>query len=180
MKLVISSGHGLHVRGAVGIIDEVDEARKVVEETAKWLRYYGHKVITFHDDDSVTQGENLDAIVDFHNSQDRDLDVSVHFNAYVETTEPMGTECLYLSQPELAGRIAQTISKAGDFINRGPKKRTDLAFLNGTDKPAVLIEVCFVDSDPDVTSYLANFREICRALGRMPTYTNEPGLVSFE
>jgi len=178
MKIVISSGHGLHVRGAAGIIDEVDEARRVVEETAKWLRYYGHSVVVFHDNDSVTVSENLDAIVNFHNSQDRDVDVSVHFNCYEDTLEPVGTECLYVTQVELAGRVAQTISKAGNLINRGAKKRTDLAFLNGCDKPAILIEVCFVDSDPDVTNYLENFEWICRSLGKMPTYTNEE-IVTF-
>ena len=33
-SIVISSGHGLHVRGASGILDEVDEARKVTEALA--------------------------------------------------------------------------------------------------------------------------------------------------
>ena len=33
-RIVIASGHGNHVRGASGIIDEVDEARRVVE---RWL-----------------------------------------------------------------------------------------------------------------------------------------------
>jgi len=179
VKIVISSGHGLHVRGASGIIDEVDEARLVVEEVAKWLRFYGHSVVTFHDDNSTTQSQNLDAIVNFHNSQDRDVDVSVHFNCYAETLEPMGTECLYLTQVELAGRVAQTVSKAGNLINRGAKKRTDLAFLNGCEMPAVLIEVCFVDSDPDVTNYRENFEYICRSLGKMPTYTNET-IVTFK
>ena len=179
MKIVISSGHGLHVRGASGLIDEVDEARKVVDETAKWLRYYGNQVVTFHDNDSVTQSENLDAIVGFHNSQDRDLDVSVHFNCYVETLDPVGTETLYLTQVELAGRVSHTIAKAGNLIDRGAKKRTDLAFLNGCDRPAILIEMCFVDSDPDVTNYLENFEWICRSLGKMPTYTNEE-IVTFK
>jgi N-acetylmuramoyl-L-alanine amidase len=179
MRIVISSGHGLLVRGASGIIDEVDEARRVVEEAAKWLRINGHKVITFHDDTSTTQGENLDTIVNFHNSQDRDLDVSVHFNAYIETVDPMGTECLYLTQQELAGRVASAISKDGDLINRGAKKRTDLAFLNGTDEPAILIEVCFVDSEADVTNYKANFELICEALGSMGIYTNVPEVAFF-
>ena len=33
-NIIISSGHGLKVRGASGILDEVDEARKVVETVA--------------------------------------------------------------------------------------------------------------------------------------------------
>jgi hypothetical protein len=34
-RVVISSGHGLHVRGASGVLDEVDEARRVVEPERK-------------------------------------------------------------------------------------------------------------------------------------------------
>jgi hypothetical protein len=30
-SIVISSGHGKYVRGASGLLDEVDEARRVVE-----------------------------------------------------------------------------------------------------------------------------------------------------
>jgi N-acetylmuramoyl-L-alanine amidase len=37
-KIVISSGHGKLVRGASGILDEVNEARRVVEATAAKLR----------------------------------------------------------------------------------------------------------------------------------------------
>lgn len=176
MRIVMSSGHALLVRGASGIIDEVDEARRVVEEVARWARIAGHQVITFHDDTSTTQSQNLDTIVNFHNSQDRDVDISVHFNAYKETIDPMGTECLYLTQKELAERISATISEIGDLINRGAKKRTDLAFLNGCDEPAVLIEVCFVDSDADVTAYRNNFDVICEALGMLAPYTNEVGI----
>ena len=41
----------------------------------------------------------------------------------------MGTECLYLSQAELAAQVAASIASVG-FKNRGAKKRTDLYFLN--------------------------------------------------
>jgi len=102
MKIVISSGHGKYVRGASGYLDEVDEARRVVERVAQFLRRLGVGVITYHDDVSTTQDENLRRIVDFHNAQVRDLDISVHFNAYVETTSPMGTEVLYVSEYDLA------------------------------------------------------------------------------
>jgi N-acetylmuramoyl-L-alanine amidase len=35
---VISSGHSLKVRGASGFIDEVDEARKVVNKVTDYLK----------------------------------------------------------------------------------------------------------------------------------------------
>jgi N-acetylmuramoyl-L-alanine amidase len=167
-RIVISSGHGKHVPGAVGILNEVDEARRVVEAVADELRDHGVDVVTFHDDTSHSQNENLHTIVDYHNLHLRDLDVSVHFNAYVETTSPMGTECLYVTQSTLAGHVASAIASVG-FINRGAKKRTDLYFLNQTQMPSILIEVCFVDSSADAELYRARFGEIATAIAAVLT-----------
>ena len=166
MKVVISSGHGLYVRGASGYIDEVDEARRVVDETARVLRAFGVGVQTFHDNTSHTVNENLSTIVEFHNDQDRDLDVSVHFNAYEPTTRPMGCEVLYTSSTgrEYASTMVNTICNAVPFINRGPKERDDLAFLNNTDEPAILIETCFCDSQADSALYNAQFEAVCGAI----------------
>ena len=166
MKVVISSGHGKYIRGASGYIDEVDEARKVVETVADELREVGVEVTTYHDDVSDTQSENLDRIVDFHNSKTRDLDISVHFNAYQTTQKPMGCEVLYVSSTgmEIADEVVDRICDASGLINRGPKKRTDLAFLNGTEEPAILIETCFVDSRADCDIYAENYDVICSAI----------------
>jgi N-acetylmuramoyl-L-alanine amidase len=166
-RVAISSGHGKLVRGASGVLDEVDEARRVVEAVADKLAARGVDVVTFHDDESTTQSENLNRIVEWHNGQERELDVSVHFNAYIETDKPMGCEVLYVTQPALAGEMSAAIADAGDLIDRGGKKRTDLAFLNGTEKPAVLIETCFVDSAADAELYEANFDVICESIAQV-------------
>src|ERR1700745_2429091 len=125
MRVVISSGHGKYIRGAAGPppwgLDEVDEARRVVEQTATALRSVGVDVITFHDDVSTSQSENLNRIVAFHDSKSRDLDVSVHFNAYESTSKPMGVECLYVSQLDLAQDVADNIAAATGLPNRGAK-----------------------------------------------------------
>jgi hypothetical protein len=164
MKIVISSGHALKVRGASGYLDEVDEARRVVEEVADQLRQIDVDVVVFHDDTSTTQQENLETIVNVHNGHERDLDVSIHFNAFEETQEPMGTEVLYVSQSDLADDVSSAIAETSDLINRGPKYRDDLYFLNQTEKPSILIEVCFVDSAADAELYLDSFEEICAVI----------------
>jgi N-acetylmuramoyl-L-alanine amidase len=166
-SIAISSGHGMLVGGASGVLDEVAEARRVVEAVSDKLAWRGVDVVTFHDDVSTTQSENLDRIVDWHNQQNRELDVSVHFNAYVETANPMGTEVLYVTQDALAGELSAAIADAGHLIDRGGKKRTDLAFLNGTEMPAVLIETCFVDSTADAALYEENFDVICEAVAQV-------------
>lgn len=163
-NIVISSGHGKLVRGASGILDEVDEARRVVNNVAEKLSNRGAQVSVFHDDTSTTQNENLETIVDYHNSKSRQLDVSVHFNAYVACSGPMGCEVLYQSQSSLAGQMSAAISKSGQLKNRGGKKRTDLYFLNQTDMPAILLEVCFVDSTADAELYNKNFEAICESI----------------
>jgi N-acetylmuramoyl-L-alanine amidase len=162
-RIVISSGHGKHVRGASGIIDEVDEARRVVEQLADELQARGIDVKAFHDDTSHSQNENLHTIVDYHNKQTRDLDISVHFNAYEQVSKPMGTEVLYVTQSALAGQVSAAIASSG-FVNRGAKKRTDLFFLNNTEMPAILLEVCFVDSEADCDIYADQFDAICSAI----------------
>ena len=167
MRIVISSGHGLHVRGAADLIDEVEEARRVVPEVAKNLERLGHEVVEFHDDTSTTQEENLHTIVNFHNSQDRNLDVSVHFNCYVPTDGGRGVEVLYLTQASLAEKVSAAIAEAGGLINRGAHKRSDLFFLNGTDEPAILLEICFVDAGADVEAYNKTFGAICAAIARV-------------
>ena len=146
--IVISSGHGKYVRGASGLIDEVDEARKVVDQLASVLKQRGVSVLTFHDNTSTDQSTNLETIVNYHNSKTRNLDISCHFNAYVETTKPMGCEVLYVTQLELAERVSAAIASVG-FTDRGPKYRDDLYFLNQTEMPAILLEICFVDSQAD-------------------------------
>ncbi len=170
MKIVISSGHGLKIRGAAGPapwgLDEVNEARKVVEQTAKVLRGMGVEVTTWHDDKSTTQDQNLAAIVSAHNSAGpHTYDVSVHFNAYeVTTTKKMGAECCYISQKELAAKVSSGIAKATSLPDRGPKERTELYFLRHTNEPAILVETLFCDAKLDCDSYRANFNAICTSI----------------
>jgi len=164
MRVCISSGHSKFVSGAVGVLNEVTEARRVVPRVASHLRSAGSTVTEFHDDVSRTQSANLGAIVAYHNRQNRDLDVSVHFNAFQRTDGPRGTEVLHRSNQAMAARVSRAMATAGGFINRGAKLRNDLSFLNRTSKPAILLEVCFVDSQADANLYNRHFEDICRAI----------------
>lgn len=165
MKIVISSGHGKYIRGAEGYLDEVDEARRVVETVAAILNTGGVNVTTFHDNVSTSQDENLERIVDFHNSRDRELDVSVHFNDYEDTTKPMGTECWYETQEELSANVSAQIAAATRLPDRGAKDAEGgLYFLNHTEMPAILIEVCFVCSTADAKAYNDNYDRVCQRI----------------
>ena len=76
----------------------------------------------------------------------------------------MGVEVLYLTQQQLAAQVSAAIATVTGLPNRGAKKRTDLYFLNNTHEPAILIEVCFVDSKVDADVYRKKFTEICGAV----------------
>lgn len=175
MKIVISSGHGANVSGANDLINEVREARRVVDRTAPLLRQLGVTVVVFHENTATSQSANLNNIIAAHNAEQRDLDVSVHFNSSGGTVDrPIGTEVLWVTQQALAGRVSKAIASAGKFIDRGGKKRTDLAFLNKTTKPAILIEVCFVNSREDVRLYQSNFEAICAAIAQSVSGSAQP------
>src|SRR5262249_18045402 len=124
------------------------------------------------------------------NSKTRNWDVSVHFNAYQTTSKAMGSEVLYVSSTgqTKAQTVVDKICSNG-FVNRGPKKRTDLAFLNGTTEPAILTETCFVDSKANPDLYRAKFAAIChsiaealagRAIGVTPPPEVEPAPIPGE
>lgn len=169
MKIAISSGHGKHIRGARGNpvppqVDERDENVRVVDQVYDDLKRAGVGVVKFHDDQSTSQNENLNRIVNWHNSQSRDWDISVHFNAFDHSAH--GTEVLYVSDngKTLAKKVCDAIVAAGGFTNRGAKYNGGLAFLNGTNKPAILIETCFCDHTGDCNAYNAKFAAICEAI----------------
>jgi N-acetylmuramoyl-L-alanine amidase len=193
MRIAISAGHALKVRGAAGPqpwgLDEVNEARRIMPEIANYLDKLGHDVETWADDVSTTQNENLNRICNWHNEESfsgngHDLDISIHLNAYIETSAAMGCEVEYLTQKDLADRISAAISNASGLINRGARYRTDLFVLNNTVAPCVLLECCFVDSKCDADLWRKYFDPIARAIamvgnkGRPQEYQWE-GLVSF-
>ncbi|MFP3917941.1 N-acetylmuramoyl-L-alanine amidase [Lysinibacillus telephonicus] len=162
--ITISPGHWLPGTGASDLIDEVTEARKVVKRVVEILR--ANKITTNHvvDDSSKNQSQNLKYLVNEHNSTSRELDVSIHFNSSSRTDRGVGVEVLYLTIKDVAAKISKAISDVSGLINRGAKLRKDLAFLNGTNKPAILIEVCFVSSTADTAIYKRKFEEICYAI----------------
>ena len=180
--LTISAGHYGKGTGAFGFMDEGEETVSVVQKLGKKLRQKGIKVNTIIDKQSKNQQQNLAYLVKQHNVTQRELDISIHFNsAPTQRKEGIGTEVLYVNpaMSSFAQKLSTEIAKAGKFKNRGAKQRTNLAFLNGTTKKSVLIEVCFVNSEQDVKLYQTNKEQIIEViaeklksyLSNMPTPT---------
>ena len=165
--LTISAGHYGKGTGASGFIDEGQEVIFVVQELEKRLKKGAVKTNVIMDCQSKNQRQNLTYLVQQHNSTQRELDVSIHFNSSGETRhDGIGTEVLYVNSKihPFAQKLSATIAQAGGFKNRGAKQRTDLALLNGTTKPAIIIEICFVNSEKDVQHYKAYQSKIFDAI----------------
>ena len=164
VKVIISTGHygkGMCLPGAVGNgYKEAQEAKKIVERVAKIL---GRDAIAFTEQASTNQRSNLNNIVAYHNSKARALDVSVHFNAGGGT----GVEVLYYSWKNTAAQWSKEIAKVLGLRDRGGKHRPELAFLRGSNKPALLIETCFIDSASDMKAYKENFEELCQTIAKL-------------
>jgi N-acetylmuramoyl-L-alanine amidase/Putative peptidoglycan binding domain len=165
MKICISAGHAKDVRGMQGPspwgLEEVDEARRVTARVGELLNAGGVPTKTWWDDISQTQDENLDRICDWHNSQQRDIDCSIHFNS----ADPPGHGCevFYETAHDLAEAIVDKVCAASGLTNRGPKTG-NLYFLSNTAKPAVLVEVCFGNHQGDCETYRRAFEPICLAI----------------
>ena len=173
MRVVLSPGHGSKIRGACyaschgGVswgLDEVDEARRVVDRVAELLRAAGVGIEVVLDNQSTTQDANLDYLVREHNERTRDRDVSVHFNMYETTTGPRGVEVFYGSDRDWAADVSAEIAIASGLIDRGAKDGSGLKWVRETEEPAILIEVAFVDSKADADIYRQHFDDICRAI----------------
>lgn len=163
MKINVHAGHnpdGKVACGAVKLIKESTEARKVKDEVIKLLKADGHTVYDCTCNDGTSASNVLTKIVKKCNAHDVDLDVSIHFNAGRNDLKGDnsigGTEVLVHktggNAAKYAADIAKSISELG-FRNRGVKVRKDLYFLNSTKAEAVLIECCFVDDKDDIELY---------------------------
>lgn len=163
----ISPGHYGPGTGASGLIDEVTEAIKVSKEVTRILRASGITTNYIEDNVSKSQTTNLTWLVSQHNKTSREFDVSIHFNSIPGTqNRGIGTEVLYVNPAVkgIAEQLSGTIASVSGLKNRGAKHRANLAFLNGTTKKALLIEVCFVNDTVDVALYRRDFDKICHVI----------------
>ena len=163
MVINVHAGHnpdGKTACGAVGLIKESTEARRVKEEVISQLKALGHTVYDCTVNNGTGKKDVLQKIVAKCNAHDADLDVSIHFNSAANDRagngKTTGTEVLLYSNTSRAHTYAENVCKALallGFKNRGVKYNPALYVLKNTKAPAMLIEVCFVDDKDDVELY---------------------------
>ena len=172
MIINVHAGHnpdGKIACGAVGLIKESTEARKVKDEVCKILKSQGHIVYDCTVDDGENQSDVLSKIVKKCNATNAELNVSIHFNSgandKVGNGKTTGTEVfVYNTQSKAfpyAERVCKAIANLG-FKNRGVKTSTSLYVLRKSSAPCILVECCFVDDKDDTSLY--DYKKMAKAI----------------
>ena len=150
MIIGIDKGHSTWDKspcGAVGLLNESKENRLVGDLVIKKLKEMGHTVIDCSCNSANSVSSQLAAIVNKANAQKLDLFLSLHLNAgggtgaEIYTTNTSGAK-------EEAKKLIETYCNRTGFRNRG-HKFSELYVLRHTNAPAMLLEMCFVDTESD-------------------------------
>lgn len=167
MIIGYDKGHPINA-GAKGLLNETGENRPLGDLCIKKLRDKGHTVIDCSVNDNYNVDQSLEQIKAKANAQYLDVFISLHFNAYNGSAD--GTETFTTSTSSakaIAKRVNDKVAAAGNFKNRG-LKTANYSVLT-CKAPALLLEVCFVDSKVDkakydAVSYEALANAICEGL----------------
>lgn len=165
MHIAIAGGHSAIARGASGYLDEYDCDRAFVAQLVEAFVNQGWYVTDCSNEESDVSAE-LREECRIANASRADLFIAVHFNAGGGT----GTEVWhypYSSAETYAQDVSRELASALGLPNRGAKSTTGLYVLNHTDMPAILIEVCFVDTEADADAWWAtSWDDLCAAVVR--------------
>lgn len=169
MRIGINCGHtvsGQPGSGAVGILNESNETREVGKRLMTLLAQNGHTAVDCTNDYAQSTNENLNAIISLANAEPLDLFVSIHFNS----GGGKGTEVYTYSGEKYAAAVNVCAALEGlGFVNRGVKDGSKLYVVRKSNAKAMLIEVCFVDTETDASLYRSLgaeriARAICEAI----------------
>lgn len=155
MKIAIRGGHNFQALGAKALLCETTENRKVRDAVIKYLRALGQDILDVTPS-NMDSDSDLKFGVDKANRWGADIFISLHFNkAYDNYDGALGTECWILNKESkalsTATKIVSKISKTG-LKNRGVKVK-NFYELKYTKMPAIIVEICFVESKKDVEIY---------------------------
>ena len=162
--ITVNAGHSPYSTGASGNgYKEHIVARQIKDKVISGLKLVGQTCV-----DTTSNAKSASAVLkeqvskcnSYHGKLKRRLDVSIHLNAGGGT----GTEVLYYSQRELSIVVSREISNTMGWRDRGAKERKDLYFLSETYAPAILIEVCFIDSKEDMQKLMKNLDKVANAI----------------
>ena len=162
MKFGIDLGHGVGKdRGAVGVIAEENIINTIGILVISKLKSLGHTVVDLRPTNTITVNDSLYARYHKADINNVDICVSIHANC----GGGYGTEIFTYGGKDVAGasKILNNICSLG-FRNRGLKDGKNLAMVRRPQATAMLIEICFCDSENDVKLYNNNIENIANAI----------------
>lgn len=172
MRICISVGHSILENGNITSADgtkfgggnEYRFCKEFAPIIKRYLEDAGHEVdiVRVPEKSCKTIAEEKKYKINRYNN-DYDLNIELHLNA-ANNTKAKGTEALYVSNT--GKKYATAIcNKLGEiWTNRGPKKRTNLYFLNTTKAPAVLLELFFCTNQAEWKKAQKNKRKMARLI----------------
>ena len=156
MKIGLRGGHSPNCKGALGILDEQAEVRKIYYALVPILREAGHTVIDCNSNSNNVNGE-LSEGTNKANNAGCEAYITIHMNASGGARN--GTEVWMYNTANgtmnsIASRICNRFAQEG-FNNRGVKFDTGLHDLNASNMPGMIIETLFCTSSQDASRYLS-------------------------
>lgn len=153
MKICIDAGHGGHDPGATNNgFKEKDLALEIALDLNKTLKSsipYIETILTRTTDRFVPLSERCKIA----NENNCDIFISIHLNSAINK-QASGTETLVYKNTGEARKLAELVQRnlcsSLQAKDRGIKEYPDLAVLNGTKMPALLIEVGFISNGEEL------------------------------
>ncbi len=163
--VVIDAGHGGENPGAVYEgRQEKDDALALALEVGRILENSGVEVYYTRTSDVY---ESPSRKAQEGNAVGGDYFVSLHRNSSPYPNQYTGVETLVVNRYGEAARMAYNINSRLEqlgFENQGVNERTNLAVLNQTQMPAVLLEIGFINTDADNQLFDERFYDIAQAI----------------
>ena len=148
-KYAIDPGHGCYPdTGAEGFLNEQNCALDIANRVISKLQSLGHEAWNARPSNASSVTDSLQQRCD--SAANADYLVSIHLN----TGGGKGSEVYAMSAAgnALASRVVNSLVSLG-FVNRGVKDGSGLYVIRHSDPVAILIEICFVDTQGDADLY---------------------------
>ncbi len=163
MRIGLNAGHTLNGpgSGAVGVLNESVETRRIVQAITPMFQAAGCEVVDCTVDKAASQSAYLQEVVKMANRQDLDWFISFHLNNDA-AQKGKGVEAYTYQGRQYpdAVEVCELIAALG-FKNRGVKAGSGLYVIRKTKAKSILFEICFVN-EPDAAVEVC---ELIAALG---------------
>ena len=162
--ITIHAGHNTPNKkgcGAVGILDESEYARRVLQVVKQKLKK--HK-ITFNDitvENAKSAVDVLSILNERENNCLKKINISLHLNSFDKTAN--GTEVLYMAKKPNTRKYYSSMKKIG-IKKRGNVKKANLFVMNAFKAPTFLIELGFCDNRNDCKALTKDIEKVASAV----------------